>query len=213
MADKGIKRRRRLNDANRGNDINDDFESKVNDLNVFTNSGVSVNTYFQLLNGISLGDDYNTRKSDSIQMFGVDIKFWITGSISWNARFMLVYDRQANGAAMNSDSLIGDPAPVHSSTINNFVTYENRRRFVVLRDEFVMSERMYETVGPTSYFRPNYYGEWFEPLGIETIYNAGRAGTIADIITGSLYFVAMGDVAAGTNVNIRVISRLHFTDK
>jgi hypothetical protein len=46
-----------------------------------------------------------------------------------------------------------------------------------------------------------------------TLYNTGTAGTIADITTNALYFVAIGDNVAGvTAATDTIVSRLFFRD-
>jgi len=106
-----------------------------------------------------------------------------TGIDQWH-RYLVVYDRQTNGAALTFANVI---SALDVSAPRNL---ENRRRFTILMDRK---------------FHLNASGEagsqrlvqWYRRLRHPVTYNNGDAGTVADITTGSLYLISYGRVAAG----------------
>ena len=55
--------------------------------------------------------------------------------------------------------------------------------------------------------------KYYHKCNIETIFNAGTAGTIADIQSGALYSLTIGTVPSGTNDFLMVVNyRIRFQD-
>lgn len=118
------------------------------------------------------------------------------------ARWMIVLDRQANGAA----PVLGDIlSPAATETGMRSLT--NRKRFKIILDKQTQLSVTGQQGDVKSYHT---YIKFRRPLVIE--YNGGTAGTIADIVSNSFFFVAMTNatgVASPTSVGR---SRIRFTD-
>lgn len=161
-----------------------------------------------LLNGIAPGDGYQNRDGRQITMQSIQLKFraesdsTATGTNSRNAvRFLLAIDKQSNGAA----PAVGDILDLTSvSAIDAMRNLNNRKRFKILMD------RRYEmsTVGPA-----NMVDEFYlKRTNLQEVtFNAGTAGTVADIVTGSLYILYCSDTTT-TPPTIVLNSRVRFTE-
>jgi len=128
-----------------------------------------------------------------------------TNSNSGYVRTMLVYDMQANGATPSAaDIFMNGSTPFITMPMN----LDNRDRFRVIHDR----TRYLAGANGNTDTNEIYYKKYIKlGKGLETIYNAGSAGTVADIQTGALYLVVMtcNDTA---NVNARVETRIRFVD-
>jgi len=208
VATESKKRRKIVNPAQRGLQYGIGDE-KFLDLSVVGAGGsLSVDTQVQLLNGITRGDDINQRNGRTVNMTTVQIKIrlnCVTTPAFCQTRVLLVYDKQTNGTAFTTGDLIGDVPPVHSSTIFNFILLENRRRFIVLKDEMYL-------LGQSGFYEKFYWGFWTVVVDLPVVFNAGNAGTVADISTGSLYLVSMSDTSALSNNTFSFCSRLGYFD-
>jgi len=114
-------------------------------------------------------------------------------------RIIIVYDKQANTQAPGvTDILLAD-----SFTSPNNLS--NRDRFVILADEVtepVSTGGTYAVAGVI-----------YKKLNLETMFNAGTAGTIGDITSGSVYVLAAQTsnvLVAAPTVIFR--SRIRYTD-
>lgn len=134
-----------------------------------------------LLNGLSTGTTATTRVGRKITLKSVYLRWTAAlGAFTANStgifRIVILYDKQANAAA---------PAATDIFEVNEMRSpnnLSNRDRFVVVAD--MMSEDL--SVGNTLQLS----GQCYKKLNLETLYNSGNAGTIADIASGSLYAVA-----------------------
>jgi len=92
-----------------------------------------------------------------------------------------------------------------SSAFNQLNNLSNRDRFVTICDEMV---------APIS-VQGNYMvsGTIYKTLNLETMFNAGSAGTIGDITSGSLYMiVAQGGQIGVTAPTFLARTRVRYTD-
>lgn len=120
-------------------------------------------------------------------------------------RILVVYDKQTNATAPAiTDILLADDwlSP------NNL---SNRDRFVTLCDEYTdPSTGTATTVGdfndPCGMLK-------FKRLNLETMFNSGNAGTVADITTGSIYvFFSQPGTMTYTSATLNFRSRVRFLD-
>lgn len=137
-----------------------------------------------LLNGLSIGDTSTTRTGQSIKMDRLDLRFYVVAnatSVSNLTRVIVVYDRQTNAAAMTSADLLVSTNP------NSPYTFGSQNRFIPLYDEcFAMSYNGNSIITKSMTL----------PANQHVTFNTGNAGTVADIVTGSLYLlVASKDLA------------------
>ena len=124
---------------------------------------------------------------------------------SGQGRILIVYDRQANGAAPAATDVLT------SNTIMAIQNLDNRDRFIILADIFPYAQD--ETLaagnngagsgGIMAYKR-------YIKCNLETIYG-GNAGTIADINSGSLLMLT--NCNGGTVAGESGIVRVRFVDE
>jgi len=167
--------------------------------NVQTAVNVSSTTTFTLLNGMQLGDSSVTRTGQSIKMDGLDIRFTLAGNITavqTFSRILVVLDKQCNGAIFTDTLLLSTATPTSPYVVGQ------QNRFVVLYDNtFALS-----TGGPlcsVNCIKVN--------ANQHVEYNAGNAGTIADINSNSLYLLWLSDQAVNMPI-MTAYSRLWFID-
>lgn len=121
-----------------------------------------------------------------------DTTFYLLGTAPTNAvvRWMIVYDRQTNGAFPSFSSLLSEnisTAPGLYSGVN----MANRSRFLVLRQQSVALDPEH---------RQAYHASAYIRTNLETQFTSNTT-TIGDITTGGLYFVCFADGnTAGTYV-------------
>lgn len=154
---------------------------------------------FGLLNGISLGSDINNRVGRKILIKKVQLSGYIEVAGLANdgnlCRLKLIYDKQTNKAIpLATDILNADDA----ISFNNLA---NRERFLTLWEKSYI-------LGVSTTDNSTIAVKESIPVNLETIFNSGNAGTVADIQTGSLYLIyaTIGTAAnlPGINVNTRV---------
>jgi len=195
-------------------------------------------TFSTALNTPNQGTDFYNRIGNRIMMRSLQIfgKIERTGSNATAVgedlgRILVVYDRQSNGALpVLSDVILSvDSSGGGLSTAESFINQYNRDRFTVLSDETVYLPPCgingAVDILPTSYVIPNnhpgktggfLYQKFIKLKDLETKFNPGGAGTIADVNTGGLFVLVLSDVAstAGTTVawQLRIGTRLKFHD-
>ena len=112
---------------------------------------------------------------------------------------MVVYDKQTNAAA---------PAITDILVVDTFIgqnNLNNRDRFTVLCDQISepIGANVNTSVGGTIY----------KSVNMETMFNSGNAGTVADITSGSVYlFVAQTGGIGVVNPIFNWRARVRFTD-
>lgn len=124
--------------------------------------------------------------------------------VAQTGRWFFLLDRQANGAAPAAMTDYLSTATIHG--LRNLAA---RRRFKILMDKVanVSDQAVSGTIG--RYWKV--YMKFRRPLVVE--YNAGVAGTVADIVTNSLYLCTIGLVAAGATCNSLYGNiRIRYTD-
>lgn len=152
-----------------------------------------------LLNGISIGDTASTRTGQSIKMDRSDFRFTLavnTTSVSNFVRVIVVMDRQTNATAMTIADLL-----VVSTVVSPY-SFGSQNRFVPLFDETYALN----VSGP---------GSITKVIGLNTnqhvTYNTGNAGTVADIVTNSVYLIYFSDQATNPP-SMLYYNRLWFVD-
>lgn len=155
------------------------------------------------LNGISPGDLPNNRDGRKCVMKSLLLRLvhsLSTAAGSGQLRVLVWYDRQPNGtAAAITDVLVADS---HLSANNLY----NSDRFVILIDQILEPiDDAQVTSRSVAIYRK---------FNLETVFNGGSAGTVADINSGSIHvgFAQSGTlITNGTNVSFR--SRLRFEEQ
>lgn len=138
-----------------------------------------------------------------------------SGSVTAEAnhlRMILLYDKQPNGAAPAlADVLTG------GQTVNDLFNIDNRDRFSIIKDKVWSFDPMIfdNTNFSHAWNRTTAYCKMYKKLNLETVFNAGTAGTVADINSGNLVVLWLCNTVAGTdkNVDIYVNSRVRYIDQ
>lgn len=191
----GVFRKRKLAHTDQGYPGLEPEETgeKIYDLSVSGGADtMTLVTNAQLLNGMVRGDDIGQHDGREIIMTRLQLRWRATNTAATPSfgRVLVVYDTQTNGTALTSGDLVGDPPPIVASSVYKHIEYQNRRRFIVLRDEILL-------LGPTAQFERTLIADWDLRIDMPVIYNSGNAGTVADISMGSLYVVSWSTAAAG----------------
>ena len=156
----------------------------------------------KLMNGIQTGSGYFNRTGSKIEMKSIQIKAYIyilaTATQDFG-RVLLIYDRQANGAAPSfSDIIQGRQQDGTTVTNTSFdmINLDNRDRFVVLRDKCFFLSSQTDTAGVITNVYPQPTDkemiiDWYVKLkGLTTHFKSSSSPTTpADINTGALYLV------------------------
>lgn len=175
-----------------------------------------------LLNGVAQGVTRITRLGDLARMTSVQIK--IQASLATDElapqsqRLILVYDKQADGAALTVANVI-DGAVIGGITHRPYQLDNVPNRFKILYDKtFAINPQAVGTVtvatGVTAAYAPNTKIIHKKiKLNKKVNYGLGTAGTVADISTGSLYLLFLGtDATAGQPATALGGVRVYFKD-
>jgi len=172
----------------------------------YTNAG------FIPLNIPTVGSAFYNRIGNKITMKSIHIKINIEpriptttpGGQNETVRFMLIYDRQANGANPTPATLLTDygNGGGTQTTIISGMNPTQTGRFVILREHFIklfnVNNETDMTSAASSFYQQDdhWFVNWFVKLkDLETIYQASTGG-IGDVSNGALYLVNMTDATA-----------------
>lgn len=159
----------------------------------------------RLLNGLVPGTAANQRIGMKVMIRSIEIRLWLNSinSINTLARIALVLDKQSNGApGAAADVWDNKASPLNVVTIRNLA---NRKRFKIMWDKTMSMS----TQEPVDYY--HLYMKLRKPIVTE--YNAGVAGTIADICSNSLYLYSWSNDNTGANeVTYTFVARVRYTD-
>lgn len=197
-------------------DISDNIE--------FTSAGA-----FTLLNGCVPGDNSNNRTGRKISMTSMQIRGYVNTVNNSSAtaadflRLILVYDRQPNAALPALADVLQATAQGGGTTSGSFdpLNINNADRFKVLRNwNWGMLTTLGAGVVPVAALLGpqtcdnTTIDEYIQLKGMEAHYNAGTAGTVADITTGSIFLLAVGlESAANNSFRFTFTARLRFHDQ
>lgn len=162
-----------------------------------------------LLNGMTQGTSQSTRIGNKISMTSVQFRLaafnGATTTQSPIMRFLVVYDKQTNAATPAiTDILV-------ASTVVSPMNLANRDRFVVLAEETFRPDNTFNDTAAVAEFSE--YKARYLKLRLDTIYNNTSGGTVADIQTGALWFIALSTSINGTaEPAVTLYTRTRYTD-
>jgi len=181
------------------------------------------------LNTVQEGAGFYNRIGRRINMKSVHITGQIVPSgnatgagVAEYLRIMLIYDRQPNGALPGATDVLADYGQDGNTSTTAFshINMNNVERFAVLRDMRVAvpengsggaTQQINSIVG-----QQDNKVNWFVKLkDLETHYKSNsNPDTVADIATGHLFIMTLGNVAANANYGYTFDfnARLRFTD-
>lgn len=157
----------------------------------------------QLLNGLMPGSSASERIGRKVTIKSLLVRWQsrlsATSVGGSPVRILIVYDKQANATA---------PAITDILLIDSFQSQNNlsnRDRFVTISDfitEPVSVQNNHSNAGVI-----------YKKLNLETMFNAGVAGTIGDISSGSIYmFVAQTNGVSTAVIDFAASVRIRYTD-
>lgn len=142
-------------------------------------------TGITVVNKVLQGASSYNRIGNKIQIKSIQFRATLfTSAANGQARVMIVYDRQPNGAFPGIQDILSDnisTAPGYHSGVN----MANRERFLIMRDQFLN----FSSVGET-----NHTLNMFIKTKSDTTFKAS-GNTIGDISSGALYLVAFASGA------------------
>jgi len=183
-------------------------ERKFNDVGVNFSIAFGATTWAapaaaQLLNGLTPGSGATNRIGRKIMIKSIYIRgkatFGAAVTNSCQFRWLLVYDKQANATfPATTDVLLNDDY----LSPNNI---SNKDRFVVIADKVTAS------VDAAQIKQRSF--KWYKRCNLSTQYNAGVAGTIGDITSGSLFLMCAQSGGAGiANPTVTFQCRIRYDD-
>lgn len=196
-------------------------ELKAFDVALRTNifSTVAGPPTFDVLNAQVNGAELYQRVGRKTYMKSIHIR----GGIQPNAvgmdsmcRMLLIYDAQPNKVAPLITDLLLDSNAAAGTTWASEINLINRQRFKILKDTQYYLGSVTNIAGNAELIpdpiRNSLNVEMFVKLhGLETIYNATNGGTVADISSGAIFLVCVGDANAGS-FQFNYTSRLRYYD-
>jgi len=196
------------------------IEKKVIDINQTTYAVENTGTVLGLLNGCAPGSQNYNRVGRKINLKSLQIRgfFYNTATASGArlVRMIIVYDKQPNGAAPTYANIVSSQniAGTTSSLSCDMVNLDNRNRFEIIRDKCWDFAPISNVTDQALAGSPQTYcvNEFIPLKNRQTIYNAGTAGTIGDIQSGSLYVFFIANTANGTGSTFLGSFRTRFID-
>lgn len=181
-------------------------EYKVQDTSTALQNVSTVPT-LQLFNGLLRGDDFNQRNGRSVKWTSIYQRITVqapsTATLPHFCRYMLFWVKDPSATAPTSLQIFGAATP---SSINVMLNLNVRKDFIILYDEIMQVNPV--NGGPSNAFRNIY-----KKCNMHTIFNAGNAGSIADIESGALYALWFSDTnTAGEQPQITLQSRCRYID-
>lgn len=147
-----------------------------------------------LLNGVATGTDYNTRVGREITMSSLYFRFQFASTVNAFLRFMIVYDKQCNGAAPAITDILSAITFVSANNLNN------KDRFVTIMDKTVA----FDTARQLYMFQKKY-----RKLNTVTQFT-GTGATVGSIGTGSVYLIVFSQ---NDTPSFAFNSRIRFSDQ
>jgi len=195
-------------------------EKKVVDIVYATYAVEETGTVLTLLNGCAPGSQNFNRIGRKINMKSLQIRGMIYNTdLSVGARLIrmiVVYDKQANGTAPTYANIVtsNDISGATSSTAYDMVNLNNRERFEIIRDKCWVFGPLQNTTDQSlaGDSQVACLNEFIPLKNRQTIYNAGAAGTVGDIASGSLYVFWIANTANATGSSVQCSYRMRFVD-
>lgn len=181
-------------------------ELKFIDVAITTNApfgSIAFSGTASLLNGMIPGSTASTRIGRKVTIKSLLLRYSnvlaATSTGGGQLRLLIVYDKQANATAPAiTDILLAD----EFNSPNNL---SNRDRFVTIADLITDGVAVGDNFSEA--------GVIYKKLNLETLFNAGVAGTVGDITTGSIhFFIAQSGGIGVAAANFDGSARIRYTD-
>lgn len=159
-----------------------------------------------LLNGCVAGSQNFNRIGRKIEMRSLQIRGIVQAATAMTSgadqfvRMLVVYDKQSNGASPTWANVVQsqDITGTTSSKATDMVNLDNRDRFIILRDKtFIIPYQSTTATQAVAGCPTVHHVDEFLKMNMETVFNAGTAGTVGDITTGSLHVFFCNQISGG----------------
>lgn len=174
-------------------------ELKASDQTINGTTAVNTTGAFTLLNGLVPGTGLNQRVGRKLLVKYINFR-GVCGpdsafaggntSVGQQHRYIIFADRDSNGAAPTLAQLLDSAAPWSQYNL------DNRGRFKILADW----THEFPGIAASAAGQPSNGVQSFDvkiPCTLSTLYNAGTAGTVADIQSNAIYLFAIGSAPSG----------------
>lgn len=167
--------------------------------------GISTTPYVTSLVNCAPGTEAYQRLGREIVLRSIDLKVNVTSQatsdVPQTCRVMITIDRDARGAVPNFSDIIESGVLMGNYELNN------RKRFLTIFDDYLDLPPYSQGGFKTILFK--------KPLFLQTIFNAGDAGTIADVQENSIVLSMIGSETAvgGKYATLQGTCRIRFTDE
>jgi len=158
-----------------------------------------------LLNGLDRGDDDGSRIGRKCTMKSLELrgvaKATVDTGLAQAIRVIVFYDSQTNAAAPGITDVVNTADAVTLRNMNG------SSRFKILVDSY---DVLNDAAGDDR--RPAFFHE-YRKFSLPMQFNNGDAGTVADIVCGSVYLITLGELAAGATAGAGTIrTRIRYVD-
>ena len=157
-----------------------------------------------LLNGLIRGTDYTNRIGRKVTLRSIEIKgqnYVTPGTgVDQNQRVLIVHDRDPTGVLPAITDILTAVTPV---ALRNL---DNRTRFNILLDKRFQLNATAESMSTRLW---KYYKRFYKMMD----FNGNNFGDIRDITQGAIYYVSLGNKAAGVTAGSSLANvRIRYTD-
>lgn len=158
-----------------------------------------------LLNGLAPGNSASQRIGMKVAIRTLELRARVATTagtgVDQTCRWLIFVDRQSNGVAPTAGDVL-------TGNLDTFRNLANRKRFKIILDRHFPLSASAEN-GSIRVFHA--YLKFRRPLLVE--FNTGTAGTVADITSGAIYIMVLGNIASGTtDANMNGTVRFRYTD-
>lgn len=157
-----------------------------------------------LMNGLVQGTDADNRNGRSILVKSLQCALnveMIGTETDTKFRFMVVIDKQPNGAVATVSQILQSTGTENSLMAPR--NLNNRKRFVILKDQVMSLNEGVRRVGFIKYYRK---------LNMHTTYNSSDTGTITDIATNALYVILWSNKTTTGRPTLQINNNIRFLD-
>lgn len=150
------------------------------------------------INAIPLGTGDEEREGKTCKVTSIQIKGYAvtdTATVGDVCRYLVIYDKKPSGVL---------PAPtdlLNTVSCNGFVRWDQKHRFIVLRDEAFTLAGSYTAPGTGDIVKPIHYINEYIKLSADLTCqwtSSDTTGAIATATEGAIYLLTVGSAAAGT---------------
>lgn len=166
------------------------------------------------INAIPLGNGDEEREGKTCKVTSIQIKGYAvadTSTVGNVCRYLVIYDKKPSGTLPTPSDLL------NTVSCNGFVRWDQKHRFIVLRDEAFTLAGSYTAPGTGDIVNPiHYVNEYIRlPADMSCQWTSSdTTGTIATATEGAIYLVTVGSASPTGDVDCQMACnyRVSFRD-